>query len=448
MKKIRLLILIIIVASLPAVAQKYLNIKKYDGTKQSALLSSVRKLTFNDASDTARLVLKSGTVVSNKTSGIQNFTFDSVAHGTFLTDVNVIFALSAGWNMFGVPVTAPDMTVATLFPGATSPVYGYNSGYYNATALATGTGYWVRYPAASINVTGTPVTPRTVSVNAGWNIITLYENDVPVTALNTTPADIITSPFYGFDAGYSIPAILQSGKGYWVHTAQAGVLNIPVTLFKNMAPSAIPTIDTKWSSVQVSDAAGNKSKLFFSPTTQNSGRYELPPVPPAGIFDVRFASQSSVEIFNDAAKVISISGATYPVEVRAEGIDLLIKDKTTGELLNSIVKSGSSIVITNKDITLIEVSAITKPVAFELQQNYPNPFNPSTAIVFSVPGKGLVSLKVYDVLGNEVVTLVNEEKPAGQYSTRFDARNIASGVYFYTLKTGAASVCKKMIVLK
>jgi photosystem II stability/assembly factor-like uncharacterized protein len=85
---------------------------------------------------------------------------------------------------------------------------------------------------------------------------------------------------------------------------------------------------------------------------------------------------------------------------------------------------------------------------FTLSQNYPNPFNPSTTIIYSIPIAGKVSLKIFDVLGNEIATLVNEEKTSGKYTVNFDASNLTSGVYFYRLQTGDFISTKKMILLK
>jgi hypothetical protein len=86
---------------------------------------------------------------------------------------------------------------------------------------------------------------------------------------------------------------------------------------------------------------------------------------------------------------------------------------------------------------------------YSLNQNYPNPFNPSTRIKYQLPSITQVTLKVYDVLGNEVATLVNEEKLAGIYEVEFSASNrFASGVYFYQLKAGEFIQTKKMILIK
>jgi hypothetical protein len=99
--------------------------------------------------------------------------------------------------------------------------------------------------------------------------------------------------------------------------------------------------------------------------------------------------------------------------------------------------------------TSVERISETVPASFSLHQNYPNPFNPSTTITFDLPRSGRVALKIFNVLGQEVATLLDEVKEAGGYSVRFDASKLASGTYVYQLKTeaGIASV-KKMMLLK
>ena len=94
------------------------------------------------------------------------------------------------------------------------------------------------------------------------------------------------------------------------------------------------------------------------------------------------------------------------------------------------------------------------PTSYALEQTYPNPFNPSTVIRYAIPTEGPVALKVYDISGREVATLVNEHKSAGTYEARFDigtatgGRNLASGVYFYRLTPGDFSETKKLLLLK
>jgi Carbohydrate binding module (family 35)/Bacterial Ig domain/Secretion system C-terminal sorting domain len=88
------------------------------------------------------------------------------------------------------------------------------------------------------------------------------------------------------------------------------------------------------------------------------------------------------------------------------------------------------------------------PTSYSLYQNYPNPFNPSTIISYSLPKLSRVVLKVYDLLGREVATLVNEEKTQGTYKVEFNGRQLSSGVYFYTLRAGDFVQSKKMLIMK
>ncbi|MEJ2105082.1 MAG: T9SS type A sorting domain-containing protein [Ignavibacteriaceae bacterium] len=94
------------------------------------------------------------------------------------------------------------------------------------------------------------------------------------------------------------------------------------------------------------------------------------------------------------------------------------------------------------------IEVVVPPSEFVLSQNYPNPFNPSTTINYQLPENSFVSLKVYNVLGNEVASLVNEQKQAGKYEVEFNASELGSGVYFYTLKVGEFVQSKKMLLLK
>lgn len=88
------------------------------------------------------------------------------------------------------------------------------------------------------------------------------------------------------------------------------------------------------------------------------------------------------------------------------------------------------------------------PVIYKLYDNYPNPFNPSTTLRYSIPEEALTTLKIYNSLGREVTTLVNETKPAGIYDVNFSATDLSSGIYFYTLQAGTFTSTKKMILMK
>jgi hypothetical protein len=98
--------------------------------------------------------------------------------------------------------------------------------------------------------------------------------------------------------------------------------------------------------------------------------------------------------------------------------------------------------------TLVGIKDFSLPTKYILSQNYPNPFNPSTTIKYEIPELSFVTLKVYDVLGNEITTLINEEKPIGNYEVEFNASSLPSGIYFYQLQAGSFIETKKMVLLK
>ena len=110
---------------------------------------------------------------------------------------------------------------------------------------------------------------------------------------------------------------------------------------------------------------------------------------------------------------------------------------------------GTILKTTNGGITFVEEEEINEmPTDFTLSQNYPNPFNPSTKIQYSLPQSSNVIIKIYDILGNEIETLIKEEQPAGTYEVTWNAANLPSGIYFYHIKTRYFIETKKMILLK
>ncbi|HEY6907409.1 MAG TPA: T9SS type A sorting domain-containing protein, partial [Ignavibacteriaceae bacterium] len=113
-----------------------------------------------------------------------------------------------------------------------------------------------------------------------------------------------------------------------------------------------------------------------------------------------------------------------------------------GYRLNQIDNNG-----TYKYYNLAE-SFTVQPADYSISQNYPNPFNPTTIIKYSLPEKNMVTIRIYNVLGSEVATLVNEVKPAGEYEVNYDASNLSSGVYYYTISSGKFNATKKMILLR
>ncbi len=119
------------------------------------------------------------------------------------------------------------------------------------------------------------------------------------------------------------------------------------------------------------------------------------------------------------------------------------------EPTNLVFDPNANIILKVANTTPVSVDDDAQlPLEFKLEQNYPNPFNPSTTIKFTISDNDFVALKIYDLMGNEVAFLINEEMQAGTHEINFDASSIASGTYFYELRAGDKVKTRKMLVLK
>ncbi len=210
------------------------------------------------------------------------------------------------------------------------------------------------------------------------------------------------------------------------------------------------------------------------------GESLLPPFPPAGILEVQFylptnnfsGEEASYWDFRQGSDPVTGTREHRIKYQKGEGDSVIIswdfpetitaslKDMFTGTYVNVEMTGTGSYVITNPgSFTTLKLivqydnttglgSDIPEPEEFKLLQNYPNPFNPTTTISYTLADREWVSLKVFDLLGNEVMTLVNEEKPAGTYQAAFDAGNLSSGIYLYQITAGVFSDSRTMVLLK
>ena len=137
------------------------------------------------------------------------------------------------------------------------------------------------------------------------------------------------------------------------------------------------------------------------------------------------------------------SGYTSTIDVKFDEAGNVYSQSNNGWTVEKWKYTG-----TLPTITSVEQVGEIVPNTYQLLQNFPNPFNPSTTIEFSLQKSGFVTLKVYNVLGQEVMTLVNGQKDAGTYRATFDARNMTSGTYFYTLTAGSFTQTNKMLLVK
>ena len=187
---------------------------------------------------------------------------------------------------------------------------------------------------------------------------------------------------------------------------------------------------------------GNEIKLTVANVSE---------VNPAANVNVFLTKKSSSLVFSIEEETIEV------IEAKAEAKASFTFDVNRNAPINK--KDTIDFMITSSDgimMTKQFIFSYTPPKEFKLEQNFPNPFNPTTTIQYQLPNNSKVTLKVYDILGSEVETLVNEEQEAGYNEVKFNASNIASGMYIYRLQAGNHSTgsrqsfisTKKMMVVK
>jgi hypothetical protein len=255
--------------------------------------------------------------------------------------------------------------------------------------------------------------------------------------------------------------VLNPGYGCWVRARQPGALIL------RSSPSAVPRRTPGLVSVAertagdnrliFTDAAGHTETLTFglgADAKSSPEEFELPPVPPEGVFDVRFSTQRSRTIFAPSARrdaAVDLQGFRDPLTVTwrmnpgDHGTWMFVWDSLRIPLRGSgTVCAGNA----PRKADLVLVSGAEIPGGYSLEQNYPNPFNPATRIDYALPERTHVTLVVYDVLGHEIVTLVDREEEGGYKTVTFEGKSLPSGVLYTRLTAGNFVAMKKMALVR
>jgi hypothetical protein len=285
---------------------------------------------------------------------------------------------------------------------------------------------------------------------------------VDVRSVVTVPPGLAGN-FFTYDGHYTIADSLRPEYGYWVKAKQAGTLILsagaPVQIAKKRSAPELSRANV----LTLTDAGGNSERLYFGV----SGIYddELPPVPPEGVYDARFATNRRGELVGEnETKVVGlkVSSGSYPLTIGWE-----LKGNCTTSLVvdgkRVTLRGSGSIEVAAEGAKLsLELTGTPDvPREFALEQNFPNPFNPSTMIRYNLPvGQDhilsyKVSLRVYNLLGQVVATLLDDVEPAGYKSVEWNGNYVASGMYFYRLEASSLSgqgttftQVKKMVLVK
>jgi hypothetical protein len=361
-------------------------------------------------------------------------------------------AVQIGWNLISLPLRPQDSTIIACFPSAQSSAFRFDNGYVSAPTLSCGTGYWLKFAAStSATISGVVPTSRTFAVREGWNMIGPGEQEINVSSITTTPASIILSNYFGYNSGYYTTATLVPGHGFWVRTSQAGVISFPSGSAKVLPP--VTESEGDLITIEFADAKDAHGTLKLNRGTV-LGDHELPPLPPTGIFDVRFESGWYLESLGGTDHAVRLQSVGYPMRVRARNLKGAILGLRYGVgegKTDAMIEEGRDAVI-ESPVDVLYIRAVEQGGevvgAFALRQNYPNPFNGISNLGFWILNRSYLTLKVYDLLGREVAVLVNEAKQQGNYTVTFDAGSLASGVYVYRLQVGDQVASRRMLLMR
>ena len=376
--------------------------------------------------------------------------------------INSRFNVSAGWNMLSLPVNVSNNNYLVLFPNAvTGTLYRYSGSYISADTIGNSIGYWLKFPSADIaSVNGQDREESVLNLTAGWNLIGGPNCNVALNSVIDPGGIIVPGSLYGYSGSYFQSSSINGTKAYWIKTSAAGTVTVscaipPANLNKELTISEETLSD--FSRIEIRDAKGSNQRLYFGSKLRGNismESFSLPPLPPQGSFDVRLTGDCRLTESDETA--IHIQAENYPISIT---ITNLGKNKIEEYVLKEIadgvevglhkIEEGARILITREDVTLLKITKQeTFPTTYNLEQNYPNPFNPSTTIKFSLPEKGNATLSIYNTLGQKVAELVNTNLEAGRYNYRWDAGEVASGIYFYELRTDNFISVKKMILIR
>jgi hypothetical protein len=224
--------------------------------------------------------------------------------------------------------------------------------------------------------------------------------------------------------------------------------------------------------VTVRDAAGRSQSLYLGGDGQLRNElsfFELPPAPPAGGYDVRFASQRMVESYPDLPAEgatyeypISIQGAVFPVVVTWEinapvkgSRKMVLTDLADGKSIQQVMEGAGSAMIksANAGIAIRLSDGVNLPATFALSRNYPNPFNPVTRFTVDLPKATEVEVAVYDLLGRKIASLLSGNQAAGEYTLEWNGRDasgmvVPTGMYLLRLSSDEFNATQKIMLMK
>jgi hypothetical protein len=382
------------------------------------------------------------------------------------------FYVGDGWSTISIYVYPPygNYSKDFFFPDAGTRAFNFDKGYKVQDSLKPGVGYWMKFTGGQrMGQIGIRLYSLHVALTKGWNMIGSIGAEIPAT-MSTDPTGRTTGSYYAYDMGYNPTSVIQPGRAYWVKAIDDCILYMEAPHFSTQKELVHDDL-TKLNSI-ILRSGGSEQKLYLGEQSlvQSTAYYELPPAPPSGIFDARFASQQMVETYPSALQpgkeyqyAINFQSTGFPVTVewniaaQPEGRTLLLTDGVNGTLVNNPMTGTGSIRVSNASVKSLAIKLAegipTLPKAFALGRNYPNPFNSATHVSVEMPVSADVEVSVYDILGCKIATLLSGQQEAGYHTVEWNGTNNAglsapSGTYFVRMISGSFTGVQKVLLMK
>lgn len=379
--------------------------------------------------------------------------------------INTELTAVTDWSLVSIPLASGsvDAELATVFL--------YNNQYSVTAALTPSNGYWVKtrtFDTESYPVVGAGLEETILQLNEGWNLIGSLSDTVSSSDIQD-PGNILSgAPVYGYSNDqYEATEQIAPGKGYWIHTLQAGEIELQINLDPNQFGQGVEAESVAQMSTGVSEmnrntiefhSQSNISSLLipeYALRTEERLDYLLPPIAPDTPVDIRTEDDFSVIRFGSETR-LRLSAAEFPVTIRylgeSEGNAPLLRIRTIygGDEITANISIGENFQLTEKP-EFLSVTRIHEDEAVErseLLASYPNPFNPATTIHYRLQNTSYVKIEVFDVAGRKVGVLADGMMQTGEYRVRFDAQNLASGIYIVRFQNENQVDLRKITLIK
>ncbi len=367
-----------------------------------------------------------------------------------------------GWNLLSLPVRPANNHWRMVYPRAINIPFWFSQNQYQPSEfLQVGYGYYVKY---SDSVDRQIAGVRLLRIDRGDNVL-LYDGwntigglSVPVSVeriqfenYGAEPLPQRVGGVYGYktDRGFVEVSELTPGLGYWMKIRGKGYLKLeaPGTpRAGSIADEEREQVLRNSSSLFLQDAEGKQAMLYLSPQPIDRERFELPPIPPAELFDARFTSGTYVE--DIASPSIRFQGVQYPVTLRLEGASAAEYAVIDAQGRNwGVLRNGSEVRITDPAVNMVQL--LQQSSAAELRLSIvPQPAADQAMLELAMPHSAPVRLALYSIVGEELATLYTGELPAGVHVLRLPVSHLADGQYVLRVSVGTETRMLPLVVIR